>query len=364
MLKVNHSENSRIHSLFKPLDYNLAISSIMAGLSPSDIYANNPEKPVVALIVSKNHIFLAGSPQNGKFNQALHHLITQTIFMEKGAAGIDVFFLHTSSADWQPHIEEILAGWYPLQRSRTYLECTQLLQDWRESLAPGFGLLPVTADLLSQSHLENLDYLKEELCSERPSVEDFLDKSFGYCILKENQLAGWCLSEYNTGKRCEVGVATVDAFQRQGLGTVTTTALIEHALSHGYQHIGWHCWTPNTPSVALALRADFKKIREYPIYLCVMNLAIQFSLHGDDHRAAGKHQAALAWYEKATQVDTAPAWVYIKTAKYLTHLGENKLALQHISQAIQQGFDDFNQLRTQEHFAPLYSDPVWETFFE
>ena len=353
----------RVSSFFEPLDYNLAIASILAGLTPGDFYSDDPEKPVVALLAYNHHLFLAGTPGDGASKQALNRFIGETIFPRLADTGRDVIFLHASHSAWHPHIDEILAGWYPVIRQRTYLECTQLSQDWRKLLKPEFSLHPVDDELLSQSHLEHLDYLKEELCSERPTIEGFLEKSFGFCVLKDEQLAGWCLSEYNTGDRCEVGVATVDAFQRQGLGTVTTLALIEHAFSHGYHRIGWHAWTRNTPSVALALKAGFKKVHDYSIYLCVMNPAIQFALHGDDHRATGAYQEAMTWYRKATEIDAAPAWVFYNAARCLAQLRERKAAFDYLSQAIQRGFDDLDQIRQEVDLVPLHADPAWESLF-
>jgi RimJ/RimL family protein N-acetyltransferase len=116
-----------------------------------------------------------------------------------------------------------------------------------------------------------MPYLREELCSERETVEEFLEKSFGFAILQEAALAAWCLSEYNTGGRCEVGVATVEKYQRRGLGTVVTLALVEHALAHGYHTVGWHCWKRNVPSSALALRAGFHLVLEYPVILLLLS---------------------------------------------------------------------------------------------
>jgi len=354
----------RVGSFFEPLDYNLAIASIIAGLTPGEAYTDNLETPEVALLCYNHHLFLAGSPGDGTFNQVLNRFIGRTILPKFADAGRDVFFLHVSSDSWHPHIDDILSGWYPVIRQRAYLECTQHSQDWRDLLNPEFSLRPVNSKLLSQSHLENMDYLKEELCSERPTIDDFLQKSFGFCVIQDEQLAGWCLSEYNTGDRCEVGVATVDTYQRQGLGTVTTLALLEHAFSHGYHRVGWHSWKRNIPSVALALRTGFNEVQDYSIYLCALNLAIQFALHGDDHRSVGAYQEAMTWYEKAISIDTAPGWVFFNTARCLALMGESKKAFDHLLQAIKRGFDDLEQFRQEPDLVPLHANPAWESLFQ
>jgi tetratricopeptide (TPR) repeat protein len=354
---------NKVAALFEPLDYNLSIGSILAGLTPANIFADHPEKPSISLIAYKYHLYLSGSPHNMESIQPLKQLITEIIIPDTTKADLEVIFLQTSSSAWHPFMDDILTGLYPVARQRTYLECTHLHQDWRQLLSDEFTLRTVDHDLLSQSHLGNLDYLKDELCSERPTIDDFLEKSFGFCVLKGDQLASWCLSEYNTGDRCEVGVATVDAFQRQGLATVTTLALIEHSLYLGYRRIGWHSWTNNIPSVALALRTGFKEVHQYSVYLCVLNLAIQFALHGDDHRAVKAYPEALTWYEKATAIDTAPGWVFYNSARCLAQLGDVNAAIYHLREAIARGFNDFDRMGTEMDLAPLRADPAWEDLF-
>jgi RimJ/RimL family protein N-acetyltransferase len=110
-----------------------------------------------------------------------------------------------------------------------------------------------------------LDALREEMCSERASVDDFLVHSFGICPIHESgALAGWCLSEYNTGDRCEVGIASLPPYQRLGLATAVGSAFVELAASRGIARIGWHCYAGNAASAATALSIGFEKIEDYP----------------------------------------------------------------------------------------------------
>lgn len=74
-------------------------------------------------------------------------------------------------------------------------------------------------DLLNGSrvvnkHLKNTGALVKEMQSERQSVRDFLDKSFGLCLVQGDGIVSWSLSEYNSEDRCEVGIATVEGYRR------------------------------------------------------------------------------------------------------------------------------------------------------
>ncbi len=128
----------------------------------------------------------------------------------------------------------------------------------------------VDAALLATPNLKHLDTLKEEMTSERPSVEDFLAKSFGVCAIHDNELAGWCLSEYNADGRCEIGIETISDYRMRGLATALTLALLEHAFSHGITEVGWHCFKRNEASAKTALKAGFDKVCDYKSFIVLL----------------------------------------------------------------------------------------------
>lgn len=128
----------------------------------------------------------------------------------------------------------------------------------------------VDANLLASSDLKHLETLKEEMTSERPTVEDFLAKSFGICAIHNNELAGWCLSEYNADGRCEIGIETTDEYRQRGLATALTLAFLEHAFSHGMTEVGWHCFKRNEASAKTALKAGFDKVSDYKSFIVLL----------------------------------------------------------------------------------------------
>jgi RimJ/RimL family protein N-acetyltransferase len=350
----------KVKPLFALLDYNLVIESVLSGATDGRLFVDDPKAPKTVLLAYKHHLFLAGSSGDPEFRQVLKRLIDETLFPPQDADVPDAFYLHLPDSAWQPHLETLLDGRYPVAARRQYYECNALRQDWRLLLPDGFSLHPVTADLLDRPGLEHVEDLRQELCSERNSVDEFLQKSFGFALLNGRELAAWCLSEYNTADRCEVGVATVEKYQRRGLGTIVTLALVGHALNYGYTRIGWHCWTNNTPSVALALRAGFEKIHDYTVQLCVFDLAVQFAIHGNDHRSAVRLEDALAWYERSVAHGGAPAWVYYNTASCLARLNQPEQALHYLRQALEYGFDDLEHLAADLSFTSLHTHPAWE----
>jgi RimJ/RimL family protein N-acetyltransferase len=129
----------------------------------------------------------------------------------------------------------------------------------------------ITPEFLS-GDVAGLDAVREEMCSERASVEDFLRRSFGICPVHANEVAGWCMSEYNVGDRCEIGIATAEKHQRRGIATLTTWSFLAEAQRRGYRRVGWDCWTRNVPSVATARKAGFTLVEEYPAVVIELSL--------------------------------------------------------------------------------------------
>jgi GNAT superfamily N-acetyltransferase len=146
--------------------------------------------------------------------------------------------------------------------TRQYYEITDFAPQPALDLPDGFSMQLITAEFLS-SDVAGLDAVKEEMCSERASVEDFLARSFGLCPVHVGEVAGWCMSEYNVADRCEIGIATAPNHQRKGIATLETWSFLSEAHRRGYTRVGWDCWTQNLPSVATARKAGFSLIEEY-----------------------------------------------------------------------------------------------------
>jgi GNAT superfamily N-acetyltransferase len=256
----------KVRPLFAPLGHNLAIHSILAGLSPAQVYVDSVAEPRVAITWTQARVFLAGAATDKAVIGALGHFFSDTFYPQAAAAGLLAFVLHYTPG-WEAHVAAILPNQALVPGKRLHYQLDASTRVWQVRVPAGFSLRPVNAGLLADTGIKNLAYVTEEMVSERPSVADFLQKSFGYCLVHEDEIVAWCMSEYNTGHRCELGIATAEAYRRRGLATVTATAVIAQALSQGIPHIGWHCWADNAPSVATAGKLGFQLVGEFPVYL-------------------------------------------------------------------------------------------------
>ncbi|GAP14326.1 acetyltransferase [Longilinea arvoryzae] len=260
--------------IFQPLDLHLTIASILAGYTPGQIAVDDPQAPTAAAAWFGHKLFLAGNSRNVDFIQQLSAYFDQVLFPQARQRGQEVFIAFLADAAWKTQFSTLFGSNFarqvdaPRQVHTFRSGANRFDTAWREKIPAGLHLSPVDAQLLAQTHLKHMDYLTDETQSERSSVQDFLDHSFGVCLHTDESLIAWCLSEYNAGARCEVGIATVDEYQRRGLGTLVGSAFIEEALKRGIAEIGWHCWARNEASAALARRLGYALMLDYPVTVC------------------------------------------------------------------------------------------------
>lgn len=252
---------AKLRPLLQPLDHHLATQALLHGSAPGAVYVDDAAQPTAAFLRISRRYYLAGAPHDA-FNRA----VPAWLEAEAAAQGQSGAFVLYHAPGWEKAIEQtILRGRQPQRLRRHYYVC-RAPRAQGAPLPPGVALHPVDAALLA-TEFDNLDALRAEMCSERPSVAAFLQHSFGVCAVAGNALAGWCLSEYNDDGRCEVGIETAPDFRQQGIATAMTVAFVNAAFDAGMRQVGWHCWAENVPSVKTALKAGFRLAHEETVYL-------------------------------------------------------------------------------------------------
>lgn len=260
-----------VRPLLLNMDIHLVSRSILAKQTPAQIFVDNVERPKALFAQAGHRYILAGDSEIDSFNLGIQKLFTNVIYPREIAAGQEGFALYYDSPAWERRMDALLVEKKTIHADREYYACKYLKHKSQDFLPEGFQLKAVDADLLVTPGLKHLNTLKEEMTSERPSVEDFLAKSFGVCAVHNNELAGWCLSEYNADGRCEIGIETTSDYRQRGIATALTLAFLEHAFSHKITEVGWHCFKRNEASAKTALKAGFDKVCDYKSYIVFLN---------------------------------------------------------------------------------------------
>jgi GNAT superfamily N-acetyltransferase len=246
--------------LLAPLAHHAAVDAVLAGDEPGDLFVDDEAHPTVALLLPNNphRVYLAGAADRVVFNQDAAALLAAR------APGPRVVY-HDDAA-WAESVAPLFPAGKAVARQRRYLRLAEPRRGW--PLPADTTLRRVDAALLAEG-LAHVDELVEEIGSESPSVEAFLVGKFGFAAQHGAALVGFCLSEYNRPGRCELGVMTIDRYQRRGVATALVAAAISEARSRGIEEVGWHCWADNAPSVGLALKLGFAPAVDYPVWLCL-----------------------------------------------------------------------------------------------
>ncbi len=362
MHKLAPSAYRQVAPLFADMGCHLAVAAVLAGDAAGQVYADDPAHPRAALVRCGYRFYLAGQQRDGTL-AALRRLFAEQFYPQGLAAGSWGFTLAYAPDDWQRAlVEQVLAGKHPMFDHYQYY-ALRLQHDQRPQpprpLPDGVTPRMVDRALLGETHLRHLDELREEMCSERPSVEDFLAHSFGVCLVRGDELVGWCLSEYNTGDRCEVGIATRESYRRQGLGTWMACALAEQARTRGIRRLGWHCYAANAPSVSTALKAGFALESEYAPLFAWFDETINLAINGNMRLQRGEYADALEWFERALAAGAQGGWVYWGAAQAAAAAGQTETALRYLRQALDRSAVSREQLETAERLRPLYDTPGW-----
>ena len=266
MILLDPSKYSTARELFKPLEHHLLIRALFENNLETHLFVDDDAQPHCGLIAYNSRFIFGGDPTRDTFNADLRrYFIEMVIPARNGEAFLAIF----TSDNWIPALKEIFSGYEVILAPRLYFEIMPE-SNFDITLPDGYLLHVVTPELLA-SNIGGLDILREEMCSERKSVEDFLANSFGLCPVYENKIAGWCLSEYNTGDCCEIGIATLEPYQRRGIATVLTRAFLAEAFKRGYRHIGWDCWEKNAASAASARKAGLALVKREQALIVILS---------------------------------------------------------------------------------------------
>jgi GNAT superfamily N-acetyltransferase len=251
-------------SLFRELERSHAlVSALFEGCATARLFVDDVTAPKSGVIVCNSRVLCAGDASRSEFVQEMETCFADELIPAHKRLGNDAYLVYSSGNTWEPKLQALFGDHQIYHGTRQYYEMTDFAPGPAPELPPGFSLQLITPEFLA-SDVVGLEAVRQEMCSERASVEDFLRRSFGLCPLYGNEVAGWCMSEYNVGDRCEIGIATAEKHQRKGIATLVTWSFLAEAYRRGYTRVGWDCWARNVASAAAARKAGFTLVEEYP----------------------------------------------------------------------------------------------------
>jgi len=253
-----------VYSLFEEMTCHLAVLTVLAGILPGRIYVDDPASPGAAILIPSNQhrVYVSGEPAQSMLGDVIHMLFKQSL------AESYEFLLYYASNIGKQTLEQLLNKQETFSGWRQFYRLREPSSPESKPLPENITIGCIDEAMFVDSTLVNRQLLLEEIHAESPSLEHFFRQNFGFCAQDGHKLVAWCLAEYHYQGRYELGIETIEAYQRKGIAAHLAAAVIRHAFAQGATEIGWHCWATNMPSIATALKLGFEKVLDYPVFYC------------------------------------------------------------------------------------------------
>jgi len=263
MYELIPSQYESVRPLFQPLRFHLTSAAVLDGNSPGRVLVDNPGQPRTAFMLSPEGCYLAGDPDNQVFNSAWHDAV---VLRRELGEDVKVLFLIVHPDGWRQRLSSLLDPHSLEEMNRRHYVCRALRCDWRAHLPDGYTVRRIDRSLLDAARLTVPDHVLGWMENNWGSVDRFLRGGFGFVTVSAGEIVSWSLTDCVSGDACEIGIRTVPAQRRRGLATITAAAAVEHALSHGFTAVGWHCPEDNLGSIGTAEKVGFHRERDYRAY--------------------------------------------------------------------------------------------------
>lgn len=248
--EVDINSRKRLYSMFNSMNSTMILSYIQGHMGTA--WVDNLENPTVAQILVGVFAFYAGDA-NAKEAEELLYNIPENIFVIVNAD------------EWKKRIETIHQGRierfqrYAFKKNNKYLDSNHI-KSFLSKLPEDYELKKVDVSIAYESSFQQLS---EDFTSQFESIDDYIIKGIGYCILNNRQVvcAASSYSVYDDG--IEIEVDTHPYHRRKGLATVASSALILDCLDRG-KYPNWDA--ANLNSVNLAQKLGYVLEESYDTY--------------------------------------------------------------------------------------------------
>ena len=265
--KLKKKDMEKALPLFKGLHFTLAVNAIIEGNRPGEIYLDDLENPKTAFALATKGpaCYLVGFSDNDEFNSSVQSVIIERITPKVKRLGYEFSVIRFSPDEWEKKIGVILKNQRFWKGYWLWFNTVRRLKANLKELVPvGFSVQQVDQKLLKRVNLKNLNTVVNIILKWN-SIDDFMRKGYGFCLIHESTIVSWCVMNKRAGKICEIAIGTDEKHRNAGFATLVGTALLEYCFSKNLEPC-WHCPSDNLSSIAVAEKIGFKKKLVYPTY--------------------------------------------------------------------------------------------------
>ena len=219
------------------------------------VYVDHAVNPGTCILLWKRTLFMGGALTQGCLDYLRDEILTADI-----RSNLRTFSIFYPDDMWKDALISLFPGQIS-QHERSLFSCVP------PGTAPVSGhdeIVPITADLMHSS-VGNFDMIRNEIIETGTynDMADFYERGFGFTPVIDNQVCGFCTSEYPSKDAVAIGIEVLAAYQRQGYAKAMTRRFLQHAAKRGLT-VFWECWKNNLASANTARSCGFSLVASYP----------------------------------------------------------------------------------------------------
>lgn len=248
--KVDENLRKKLFSMFENMDNTMILSYLQGHMGHA--WVDDLENPTAVQVVVGDFLFYAGNPNTKGAEELLYNLPEDSLVI-------------VNTDEWKKRIETIHKGSiekfkrYAFKKNAKYLHCDHI-QSFLKALPEGYELKKVDKTLAYDPSFQELS---EDFISQFKSIDDYINRGTGYCILCDGQVVCGASSYSIYDDGIEIEIDTHPNHRRKGLATIAASALILDCLDRGI-YPSWDA--ANLQSVNLAQKLGYVLDDAYDTY--------------------------------------------------------------------------------------------------
>lgn len=217
--QLNDDSRNKIAPLFENMNSTILLSCLQGHMGKA--WVDDLENPTVAQVMVGIFVFYGGDANSEAAKELLYNLPEH----------IEVI---VDTDDWKKRIETLHKriekfDRFEFEKNPKHLD-SKHLQGYLSTLPDGYELKKIDEALVNE---DSLHKLSPEFTGQFDSVQDFLKRGVGFCIVHKGQIVSGASSYSIYDNGLEIEVATDAKHRKKGLATVVSSALILDCIDKG-----------------------------------------------------------------------------------------------------------------------------------
>ena len=341
-LQINDYE--KVKGLFNEFEHHISVRGVLEGYVPGRVFSYKDYSS--AVIINAQGIFLGGAYENHSFFQEMNEVVKNDILCKLAEEDtVDYVVFYSEEASAEIAINCMFEGCDPMKSLR--MVYSNDMSNISGELAQ--CIRQVDKQLLNSTDMPGLDGVIEEIQGNWRSVDEFLVKGFGCVAVKDDEIIGWCLTDWVVGEDCEIGIETYPDYRNQGYGRQMTLGTLLLAKQKGIKRTGWQCWYDNEGSINTAKASGFELLKEFHVYFGWTNPLNNMLINGNYYMLGKAVAGILPDYERSAEsyakaLDEGWDWggysvLYWNCACMYYKAGQEQKAVHYYKIAVEKGWN-------------------------